>query len=617
MDGGLTNAPTNYPTLDSWKRLFTEGRDLTATARETAKKHRRYYDGKVDQKLQKSLRRAKKPTFNINRVRPGVEGMIGVVERGKSDPMARPKTPQDQDGSDVATEVLRSIDDANRWHQNKLKSFRNMLVESTTACIVEVDARLDVRKTRIRVEEFIYDPYSREPDFSDASYMGIAKWQYVDSVIALYPDKAEELRLAVIDSGGPGVGGTGEALWDDRPNDNSVAWTDPKRQRLLTVEMYQKHGAEWLKCVFVGDLKLEEGPSPYLDEWDIPCNPIEAISAYVDDENNRYGAVEDMVGPQDEINTYRRNAAHRSQFRQVQESDTVSAYADPEEVRREAAKPDGVIPPGYQLVPSDKFPMDMALLQEAKAEIERIGPNPAILGRQGESQSGRAQLIRQQAGLTEQAHLYAALEEWDERLQKQAWNRVRQFWTEPKFVRTTKNDRAYDFVQINEPIMGPPMPAIDPQTGFVKVDPITRQIVMEPQVLGMKNQVAKMGVDIIIDNTPDTANVAQEQYQALVDLARSGVPIPPKVLIEASSLPKKREILEALDQASQSQQQQPDPRAEAAFELEMREKAAGVDKTTAQAEQARATAAKTVTEARGNALQQEMETRWLTAPNGF
>jgi hypothetical protein len=70
---------------------------------------------------------------------------------------------------------------------------------------------------------------------------------------------------------------------------------------------------------------------------------------------------------------YRRKAAHWATFRQVQETDTVSAYADPEEVRREAAKPDGVLPPGYGIVPNDKFSMDMALLNEANAEIERAG----------------------------------------------------------------------------------------------------------------------------------------------------------------------------------------------------------------------------------------------------
>jgi len=409
-------------------------------------------------------------------------------------------------------------------------------------------------------------------------------------------------------------GDASDATWDDRPDNAAVTWTDGQRKRLLLVEMYYLHGGQWLKCVFVGDLKLEEGISPYQDQDGKPCNPIEAVAAYVDDENNRYGVVSDMVGPQDEINTYRRKMAHLATFRQVQETDTVSAYADPEEVRREAAKPDGVIPPGYQIVPnSDRFQMDASVLAEAKAEIERASVNPAILGRQGEGQSGRAARVRQQAGLTELSHLFSGLEDWELRIFRQAWARVRQFWTEPKFIRVTDDEDAVRFIQINEPIWGPPAPVIDPQTGFMKVDPITRQIEMAPQLMGMRNAVAQMGVDIIVDTTPDTANVQQEQFQGLVDLARAGVPIPPKALLLASSLPKKREIIEAMEQA----QQQPDPAQQQAAELAMRKAASDINKNDASAEKDRATAVKTVGEARATELQNEMATRFLSQPPGL
>jgi hypothetical protein len=84
------------------------------------------------------------------------------------------------------------------------------------------------------------------------------------------------------------------------------------------------------------------------------------------------------------------------------------------------------------------------LLVEAKAEIERMGPNPAILGRQGESSSGRAQLVRQQAGLTEQAVIYGGIEEWELRLYRQMWNRCRQYWTAPQYVRITDDEGAIE-----------------------------------------------------------------------------------------------------------------------------------------------------------------------------
>ena len=585
--------------LDTYKRLFQESRDLTQAPREQAKKHRRYYDGKIDEKLRRELRRKRQPDFTINRIRPGIEGMVGVVEKGKSDPRAWPRTPQDEAASEVATDTLRYVADVNRWQQNKLKVFRNMLVEGVAAVIVEVDQELEVRIRRWRYEEFFYDPYSREPDFSDASYMGGAKWQYVDEIVSAYPEHEAQLRLAC--SQGDFV----DATWDDRPESASTMWTDPKRKRMLIVEMYKRERGQWMKCVFVGSLKLEEGPCPYVGDDGKRMNPIEAQAAYVDDENHRYGVVADMIGPQDEINVYRRRAAHRATFRQVQETDPVSAYADPEEVRREAARPDGVIPPGYGIVPDDKFTMDMALLQEAKGEIERIGPAPEVLGRQNASASGRAQLIRQQAGMTELAHLFAGLDDLELRIYRQAWSRIRQYWKAPKFVRVTDDENAVRFVQINEPVAGPPQPVIDPVTGMPKFDPVTRQIVMETPIVGTRNEVAKMGVDIIVDSTPDTANVQQEQFQALVDLApifaQSGQPIPFKAIVQASSLPKKRELLESLEQ--QSQPAQKSPEQQAAERMALEKGAADIDKTRAQADQARAQAMKTASDARVNEFQ--------------
>ena len=76
--------------------------------------------------------------------------MVGVVDRGKSDPRCYPRTPQDEGGAEVATDCLRYITDVNRWHQQKIAGFRNMLVEGCAAVLTEVDEQLEVRFRRIR-----------------------------------------------------------------------------------------------------------------------------------------------------------------------------------------------------------------------------------------------------------------------------------------------------------------------------------------------------------------------------------------------------------------------------------------------------------------------------------
>jgi hypothetical protein len=73
-------------------------------------------------------------SFTINRVRPGVEGMVGVVEKGKSDPRAYPRNPPTRDASEVATDACATSPTSTAGTV-KLKAFRNILVEGTAAVL--------------------------------------------------------------------------------------------------------------------------------------------------------------------------------------------------------------------------------------------------------------------------------------------------------------------------------------------------------------------------------------------------------------------------------------------------------------------------------------------------
>ncbi len=50
---------------------------------------------------------------------------------------------------------------------------------------------------------------------------------------------------------------------------------------------------------------------------------------------------------------------------------------DADVARKEAARPDGVIPVGWGMSPNTvEFQGNMEMMAEAKAEIERMGPSP-------------------------------------------------------------------------------------------------------------------------------------------------------------------------------------------------------------------------------------------------
>lgn len=554
--------------LETVKRLYREARDNTDTARKEADLAYDYYDNKQWTSEQiKALRKRKQPEIWINRIAPAVNGVLGVLERGQTDPRAYPRNAEDQGAAEVATDGLRYAADKSRWQRARLAAAKNYLIAGTGAIVVEVNEDGDPVARVVRDGEFIYDPHSRDPDFEDARYLGVAKWMYVDAVKAIYPDADIDAK-AVSPAG---------MQWEDEDRPTNT-WSDAKRDRVLVCELYIR-APGWRRVVFWGGGVLEESESPYLDERGTPTCPIVAQSCFVDRDNARYGIVKAMVPIQDEINMRRSRLLHMVNSRQVSiDPDSYAATVDAETIREQAARPDGVLPAGVTPVSTGEMQVgQINLLQESKAEIERMGPNPAVLGQSGNDQSGRAQLVRQQAGLTELQVALGGIEDLELRVYRAFWERIKQFWTEPKTVRVTDEIGAAKFFMVNEPI-------IEQVPGIVLGPDGQPMAGMQQVIVGVRNRPVEMDMDIIIDAVADTANVQQEQFAELVRLAGIYGPqeVPFDDLLEASSLPKKRELIEKRVARQQEAAQGAGPQqqmAQAAFETEMAEKQAKIRET--------------------------------------
>lgn len=587
------------------KKMFDDCRTTPTVldSRKVSDTCRDYFDGyQLTAEERAVLQKRGQPEVETNRIRGAINGILGVVEMGKTDPRAlmrnpdasaapAPQVPQGPgapsqpqqptpvapaqgpqtqqigqprpgqqvmggnggppmaapplDAADVATMTLRYIADTTHFQTTKMDALENILIEGTGAAIFEVDGQ-NVLASQIRWEEFFYDPRSRRNDFKDARYMGVAKWMYADYLAAIYPAQAEALNGFATSGAIDGLGF--DMSWEDRP-EIATPWFDRNQRRLMVVEIYYIEGQTWNRAVFYAGGELEAGPSPYKDDNGRPMCPIEAVSAYVDRRNKRYGIVKDMLPIQDEITMRRSKALHEMNTRQVQQTDATAPQVDVESVREEAAKADGVIPPGWNVVArSDVVANNLTMLAEAKSEIERFSPNPAILGRQGADASGRSQQIRQQAGMTELARVLGRFNDWEYRCYSQMWSRARQFWSDPKWVRVTDDTGAPQYVRINDPVH-----AQDPTTGQPVVDPATGQ----PQRIDTKNDIAKMDIDIEIDSVPDTTTLEQEIFAELSHLAQTYGPqnVPFTLVLEMSSLPKKRELIQKLEAFQQQQAQ--------------------------------------------------------------
>tara|TARA_R110000765_G_scaffold385044_2_gene476790 strand:+ start:2258 stop:4060 length:1803 start_codon:yes stop_codon:yes gene_type:complete len=547
MNEELKTAEDQLARLVQW---FDDAEEASKAARTASEKARDYYDGKQLTATEiQALEKRGQPVTIYNRIRPKIDFLLGLEKQSRSDPKAFPRNPADQEGSEAATDALRFVTQNSNWDEVRSLAWENKQIEGYGGCEVTVSFKgkePEIQTKHIPWDRTFYDPHSSKRDFSDARYMGYVIWKDYDEAIDRWKDGQAAFDANLQSS-------TTETL-DDKPN--TTAWADSTRRRVRVVQMHYRKKGQWYWCTFTKGAKLEGGISPFLDGDGEPENPMVLDSAYVDRQNNRSGAVADMIAPQDEINKRRSKALHLISMRQTLADE--GAVDDVAKMKRELAKPDGHVikNPNTEFQILDSTDMTMAqfnLLQEAKNEIDNQGPNEALTGQIG-SESGRAIQAKQQGGMIGGNNLADGHRQWSLRVYKQIWNRVRQYWNEEKWVRITDNENNVRFVGMNTPITAGDQYVEQLQqqgASEEEVQAIMQQMGDDPrmqEVVGTKNNTTELEVDLIMEDAPDTITIMQEQFDSLVRLYEAGMPVPPDVLIEASALPsaKKKAILERM-----------------------------------------------------------------------
>lgn len=496
---------------------------------------RHYYHGDqwtdADKKI---LKKRKQPIITVNVISRKIDGVVGLVERMRQDPKAFPRTPEQQEGADVATSAVRYVADINELPAKKAQVARIAAINGIGGVEMFLEqgdhGDPDVGMAIVAADCFFYDPRSFQDDFSDARYMGIAKWVDVEQAKLMFPAKADELEQAVSQ--------TGETSGVQQ-QDRELRWVDQTDKRLFLIEHWYLQGDEWRFCFYTGGIELARGVSPFIDEKGNTFCRFIMFSTNVDHDGDRYGFVRNLKSPQDEINARRSKGLHQLNTRRI--IATRGMVEDVERARTEAARPDGFIEINPD--PNGKFEFDdvakqadmagqIKFLELAKQDVENFGPNPALVGQGIESKSGRAIALLQQAGMAEIGPFMIAYRGWTIRLYRSIWNTVQRYWTAERWIRITDNEGIANFVKLNELAMS--------QTG-------------QPT---LQNNLGALDVDIILDEGPDVMNVMQDTLDTLQPLAQKGE-IPGEVLLELMNIPsdKKKRLIEMMQQARQGDPQ--------------------------------------------------------------
>lgn len=622
-DGNGEDAVTLYVT---W---YEDSVQTSYTSRRLAERDRDYYDNKQLTTAEKAaLAKRGQPDVIINRIQAKVNYLLGYEAAQRTDPRGYPRTPQDEDASEACTDALRYIRDKVTLSQIFSQAWENMLIEGVGAAEFGVEPSgegdAEITGKAIHWDRLFWDPHAHEHDFADARYLGLVVWMDEVEARQRWPQSADAIaRTVAVEQGN---------TYDDRP-----AWktwsTHGNRKRVQIVQMYHKKGDVWQWCIFTKGGKLAGGEVPYRNQDNKSLCPLILQSAFVTRDNDRYGFVRALIGPQDEINKRRSKGLHLLMGKGAIMEDGAVDDEDATKVAMQAVTGLIKVNPGFRFdVIDNKQDMEghLELLQESKQEIDLMGPNAAMQGKGERSASGRAIIANQQGGQIEIYRLTDRHNHFKHRSYELVWAMVQQYWTAEKWIRVTDDEKNVRFVGLNQPqlyaqqlVEKAVANGVDAQDAKAQ---LASQVMADPsgqvrEALSRtvyKNSPAEMTMDIILEEVPDAANVQQEQFEIMAKLGQM-IPFPPEMWIKMSALRNKRELLEEMEKAKEDPQAQADAQARqqmqalelhkgqaelktmmAKLEELMRKSAkdaAEVDNTHADTEVKRATAVKTMAEA--------------------
>tara|TARA_R110000824_G_scaffold32872_2_gene105972 strand:+ start:1711 stop:3582 length:1872 start_codon:yes stop_codon:yes gene_type:complete len=591
--------------LDNVVANFEEWEEQTRDARTASERSRDYFDGKQWTDKEKQLLDSRnQPAHVDNKLKDKLEYIVGMEAASRTDPKAYPRTPDDEDASEAATDSLRFIADNNDLDTKASDAFENIVIEGYGGCEIEVEKvgkQIQVTINQSPWDRMYYQPYSRRKDFSDARYRGIFVWMDEEQAKEDNPEVDWDSVMPMMTEG--------ENPYESSGDKPSNIWYERSSKRIRVVQQYYHWKGKLCHCKFVKGAWIEEpSESKYLDEDGLPEDPYAWMSAYVDRENNRYGVSRRYEDLQDAINHRKSKASHIMNSNQIIAEE--GAVASKSEARKQANMADGYIEinPNFTFSIDKNMELSIGQAQLLQQDLEALATTgPKAVSNTSASQSGRAKQFDNQTDVIEMGRLLDQHRAFKRQIYRKVWNRVKQFWTDERWVRITDDEGAPKFVQLNKPVTNleqAEMLGEKMQAGEIDQQELQQSVMLamtNPDGIARKqNNVGELDVDIILDDAPDMVNLQSEQFQGLVTLAQAGVVFPQETYIEASSLRNKDRLLEKLTGGDDPQQQ---AALQAEQQLSQQERMVKLQELTGKAEKSSADARK----ANADAASQELE----------
>ncbi|MCY1167123.1 hypothetical protein D9M73_70800 [compost metagenome] len=506
----------------------------------------------------------------FNESRQTIDWITGMEKRMRKDYKVLPREEGDENGAELKTKLIKYTDDVNMTHWHRSRAFK----QTATAGLgwleegINPDPEAEMIFSGTEDWRNVYrDSRSRELDMGDARYLFRRKVTDLDYAIALLPDSAEYLRNSARlfnDHGGEDdvwylgekLTGASETQWADvsaKFGDRSAyvkrnghydsgrrqsvelleCWYrvpeavkvfgegpmqgkifEPKEDAHVAaavgVRMYSTVKMRMRVMIATKERCLWDGPSPFKHQKFLLV-PIWGYRRARD--GQVYGPMRGMRDIQDDLNKRRSKALYAlSTNRIVMDDDAVE---DIEELRQEAARPDGIIKKKKNSTLTFEknvgdFQGNLELAAQDSQMLRNVGGvTNENLGRDTNAQSGIAIERKQDQGSLTTAELFDNLMLAIRLAGQIRLSHIEQYWTEEKAVRIVGENKPIEWVKVN---------ARDPVTGEIL------------------NDITATQADFIVDTQDYRASLAQAALDQMFELLGKIATFAPQVVLSVLDL---------------------------------------------------------------------------------
>ena len=480
---------------------FEEAKQALSDARQEAIRDHEYYDHfQWDEDDAAEVEARGQEAVVFNQIAPAVDWVLGAERRTRTDFWVLPRRRDASDAAQSKHKLLKYVMDVNLINRERSRAF-----EDSVKCGVgwlEAGVRSDMTREPVfcKYEDWRniwYDPLSRSPDLRDARYIFRAKWVDLDVAMAMFPDRANQIKATAYS----GKTYFEDDIYDAEDADEEVdlesevgeAIVENKRSRVWLVECWYRvparmqilrgqalgtmDGEEFdpndpdmvslvdaghasvvdalkmqVRCMmFTGDALLQDSPSPYRHDR-FPFIPIWGKRRKKD--NTFYGMIRGLRSPQDDLNKRRSKALFILSSNRIVADDDASD--DWDRVREEADRPDGTVlkKKGSELEIYNETTLADAhtrlMDQDSMYIQDASGVTNENLGRDTNAQSGKAIEAKQDQGEMVTNIFFDHLSDSFQMAGEILLSLIEQFYDEPREVRITGDKGRSEWLELNQ-----------------------------------------------------------------------------------------------------------------------------------------------------------------------